>query len=295
MIPTEAKLNRALAAYLGFACGDALGATVEFMTPRQINKRYGIHQEIIGGGWLDLEAGQVTDDTQMSLALGQAIIDAQGWNLPAVADNFVAWLESNPPDVGNTCRRGILRYRDSGELMGLPRDDEAGNGACMRNLPVTLATLNRPDYFDDWSVQQSHITHNNLLSDMATLSLGRMVHRLISGQDIIACYEEAEKLIRQHSAFNYSPYLGKSSGYIIDTVQTILHYFFKTDSFESCLIATVNQGGDADTTGALAGMLAGAKYGLHQIPQRWLQQLDQKVVLQIQQQTDALIRLAYAL
>jgi ADP-ribosyl-[dinitrogen reductase] hydrolase len=46
-----------------------------------------------------LEAGQVTDDTQMSLALGQAIIDNKGWNIRAVADNFVAWLESDPPDI----------------------------------------------------------------------------------------------------------------------------------------------------------------------------------------------------
>jgi ADP-ribosyl-[dinitrogen reductase] hydrolase len=75
-------------------------------------------------------------------------------------------------------------------------------------------------------------------------------------------------------------------------VQTVLHYFFGTDSFESCLIATVNQGGDADTTCALVGMLAGAKYGVQQIPERWLMQLDQQIVAQIRQQTTGLIRLA---
>ena len=289
---TEHVLNRALGAYLGFACGDALGATVEFMTPKQIQKRHGVHRDIIGGGWLGLEAGQVTDDTQMSLALGQAIIDHQGWNLQAVADNFVAWLESNPPDIGNTCRRGITRYRDSGELSGLPRDDDAGNGACMRNLPVVLTTLNHPDYFRDWSLQQSHITHNNPLSNAATLTLGRIVNHLINRQDMDACKQEAELLIGQYSEFAYCPYPGKASGYIVDTVQTVLHYFFNTDSFESCLIATINQGGDADTTGALAGMLAGAKYGVEQIPERWLKQLDQRIVTAIQQQTAELVRLA---
>ncbi|MCF7965252.1 MAG: ADP-ribosyl-[dinitrogen reductase] hydrolase [Methylobacter tundripaludum] len=292
---TENILNKALGAYLGFACGDALGATVEFMSPKQIQKRYGVHQDIIGGGWLGLEAGQVTDDTQMSLALGQAIIDHQGWNIRAVADNFVAWLESGPPDIGDTCRRGIIRYRDSGELFGLPRDGDAGNGACMRNLPVVLATLNRPDCFSEWSLQQSHITHNHPLSNAATLTLGRIVNCLINGQEMDACKQEAERLIGQYGEFAYSPYPGKASGYIVDTVQTVLHYFFSTDSFESCLIATVNQGGDADTTGALAGMLAGAKYGIGQIPGRWLQQMDQQVVAQIRQQTTELIRLAGSL
>lgn len=289
---TEQVLNKALGAYLGFACGDALGATVEFMTPKQIQKRHGVHRDMIGGGWLNLEAGQVTDDTQMSLALGQAIIDHQGWNIRAVADNFVAWLESEPPDIGNTCRRGITRYRDNGELFGLPRADDAGNGACMRNLPVVLATLNRPDYFSEWSLQQSRITHHNPLSDAATLTLGRIVNRLLNGQDTDACQQEAELLISQYGEFAYSPYPGKASGYIVDTVQTVLHYLFSTDSFESCLIATVNQGGDADTTGALAGMLAGAKYGIEQIPEHWLTRLDQQVVEQIRQQTTGLIRLA---
>ncbi|MDD5581185.1 MAG: ADP-ribosylglycohydrolase family protein [Methylobacter sp.] len=211
------------------------------MSPKQIKKHYGVHQNIIGGGWLDLEAGQVTDNTQMSLALGQAIIDHQGWDIHAVADNFVAWLESDPPDIGNTCRRGIARYRDSGELSGLPRDDDAGNGACMRNLPVVLTTLNRPDYFTDWSLQQCHITHNNPLSNAATLTFGKIVNHLINSPDMNACGQEAELLISQYGEFAYSPYPGKASGYIVDTVQTVLHYFFSTDSFESCLIATVNK------------------------------------------------------
>jgi len=292
---TEQLLDRALGAYLGFACGDALGATVEFMSPKQIQKRYGVHRDIIGGGWLGLEAGQITDDTQMSLAVGQAIIDHQGWNIQAVADNFVAWMESAPPDIGNTCRRGIMRYRDNGELFGLPRDDDAGNGACMRNLPVVLATLNRPDCFSEWSLQQSHITHNHPLSNAATLTLGRIVNHLINGLDTDACKQEAERLIGQHGEFAYSPYPGKASGYIVDTVQTVLQYFFSTDSFEACLIATINQGGDADTTGALVGMLAGAKYGVGQIPERWLRQLDQQVVSQIRRQTTELIRLAESL
>lgn len=292
---TEQILNRALGAYLGFACGDALGATVEFMSPKQIQKRYGVHQDIVGGGWLGLEAGQITDDTQMSLAIGQAIIDHKGWNVQAVADNFVAWLESDPPDIGNTCRRGIMRYRDQGEIFGLPRDDDAGNGACMRNLPVVLATLNRPDYFNEWSLQQSHITHNHPLSNAATLTMGHIVMHLINGQDADACKQEAEQLINQHGEFAYSPYPGKASAYIVDTVQTVLHYFFSTDSFESCLIATVNQGADADTTGALVGMLAGAKYGVEQIPERWLKQLDQQIAAQIREQTIELIRFAESL
>jgi len=84
--------NRALGAYLGLACGDALGATVEFLTVNEIKAQFGTHKDICGGGWLRLKPGQVTDDTQMSLYLGQAILDRDGWNLTSVADAFAAWL-----------------------------------------------------------------------------------------------------------------------------------------------------------------------------------------------------------
>ncbi|MDP2804662.1 MAG: ADP-ribosylglycohydrolase family protein, partial [Gallionellaceae bacterium] len=60
--------DRATAAYLGLAIGDALGSTVEFMTPREIALQYGTHNTLRGGGWLHLKPGQVTDDTTMSLA-----------------------------------------------------------------------------------------------------------------------------------------------------------------------------------------------------------------------------------
>lgn len=288
----ESLLDRALGAYLGFACGDALGATVEFMSPKQIQRRYGVHLDMIGGGWLALEPGQVTDDTQMSLALGQAIIDHQGWNPNAVADRFITWLESDPPDIGNTCRRGIERYRKTGELFGPPREDDAGNGACMRNLPLVLATLNQPDRFDIWTLEQCHLTHNHPLSDAATLALGRMTGKLINGATVDACYRTAEMLISENPEFAYCPYPGKSSAYIVDTVQTVLHFFFNSEDFESCLIATVNQGRDADTTGALAGMLAGARYGVQNIPKRWLDRLDCKVSETICTQTPALIEIA---
>ena len=65
-MPPLSLEDRALAAFLGFAIGDALGATVEFMTKGEIAARFGIHRNIIGGGWLRLAAGRVTDDTEMA-------------------------------------------------------------------------------------------------------------------------------------------------------------------------------------------------------------------------------------
>jgi ADP-ribosyl-[dinitrogen reductase] hydrolase len=75
----------------------------------------------------------------------------------------------------------------------------------------------------------------------------------------------------------------------VDTVQAVFQSFFDTDDFASCLIDVVNRGGDADTTGAIAGMIAGALYGMDDIPDLWLKTLDADVALQCKQQAMELI------
>lgn len=284
--------DRALGAYLGFAIGDALGATVEFMTPDEIHHSYGMHRDMIGGGWLKLKPGQVTDDTQMSLALGQSIIDSGGWNATTAAEAFAAWLKSKPVDVGNTCRRGIQRYLTDGSLAGPPNEGDAGNGACMRNLPLALATLHDDTAFAHASREQGHLTHNHPLSDAATLALGRMTQHLIRGGGMKACRIEANRLIDAHPQFRFEPYPKRASGYIVESVQTVLYYFFRTDDFESCVTEVVNCGEDADTNGALAGMLAGAAYGIDDLPNYWLKKLDKQIKVRIETQTSALLTLA---
>jgi ADP-ribosyl-[dinitrogen reductase] hydrolase len=77
--------------------------------------------------------------------------------------------------------------------------------------------------------------------------------------------------------FSYRRFGGLSTAYVVDTMQTVLHFLFSTSSFEDCVVATVNQGGDADTTGAIVGAIAGAYYGLDAIPSSWMRKLDPKV------------------
>ena len=284
--------DRALAAFLGFAIGDALGATVEFMTKGEIAARFGIHRNIVGGGWLRLAAGRVTDDTEMALALGRSLVRCGELDIRDVCDEFAAWLKSGPIDVGNTCRRGIRRYITKNTIEGAFFEGDAGNGAAMRLLPVALATVGHPDEATQWSLAQGRITHHHPLSDDASLALVRMVHGLLSGGGKRSAGEIADALIERHRIFRFEPYRGQSSGYIVDTMQTVLHFYFSTESFADCVLQTVNQGGDADTTGALAAMLAGATYGMAAIPAAWLDKLDRTVAAEIRQQVTKLLDIA---
>jgi ADP-ribosyl-[dinitrogen reductase] hydrolase len=294
--------DRALGAYLGFAIGDALGATVEFMRPREIALQYGVHRDIIGGGWLKLASGQVTDDTTMSLALGTALLQGgkaalqryeQGDDalVRSIGDAYVQWFKGKPVDCGNTCRRGILRYLHEGTLEGSFNPGDGGNGALMRNLPAVLATLGDDADFERLSIAQAHLTHHHPLSDAATLGMGHLLRLLLGGATHGACQTWVAQWIALNPTFHITPYRGRATAYVVDTVQTVLHYLTLHEDFEDAVVATVNQGDDADTTGALVGMLAGARCGAARLPRRWLDRMQPAIVQAITRQTRDLLEL----
>lgn len=273
----KALFEKARGALLGGAIGDALGATVEFMSPSEIRHRYGVHRRMEGGGWLYLKPGQVTDDTQMSLCVARALVETGSMDPAAVMEKFAAWYRGKPIDIGSTCLAGIRNYLVKGALSVPPAHFHAGNGAAMRMGPVALATYGSDERLCDWAVKQAHLTHNNPLSDGACLAVGRLVHLALSGAAKGAMEEGVSFLRALSPDFSYSPYSGKATGYVADTLATVLHYFFATESFEECLVGVVNRGQDADTTGAIAGVVAGAYYGFDGLPRKWLGKLDPKV------------------
>lgn len=290
--------DRASAAYLGLAIGDALGATVEFLTPNEIRHQHGVHREITGGGWLRLKAGQVTDDTTMSLALGEAIIAHGSVEAKAAAVAFDAWMRAKPVDIGNTVRRNLIQFRKTGNPEAPASEHDAGNGAAMRVLPVALACYGQPPKMTIFSSRaQAHITHHNALSDAACETLVLMVQDFLAGQDVLDVRQQrAEALVKQHPVFAFGKKrCDNPSGYVVETLQAVFQAFFDTENFEDCLTEVVNRGGDADTTGAIAGMLAGARYGMAAIPKRWLKSLDEKIATQCSAQANALLSLAHAI
>ncbi len=288
--------DRALGSYIGLAIGDALGATTEFLTPREIEEQHGVHENICGGGWLKLKAGNVTDDTEMSLALGNSIIAKGRVEAPGVVEAFSDWMRGKPIDIGNTVRRGIIHYRRSGECEVPINEYDAGNGACMRSLPIALFCCHASDEaMCRASRLQAHTTHNNPVSDAGTETVLRMLIRLFHGADKPTVRELADRLAVEHPLYRFDKRrVSNPSGYIVHTLQVVFQAFFELDDFESIMIDVVNRGGDADTTGAIVGMLAGACYGLRSIPGRWIKKLNPEIAMACQQQTLELLSLAEA-
>ena len=72
----------------------------------------------------------------------------------------------------------------------------------------------------------------------------------------------------------------RSGGYVLDTLAAAKWCFATTDTYRDCVLVAVNLGSDTDTTACVAGALAGTAYGIDAIPQKWLDAMRGKDVLE---------------
>lgn len=255
------KRNKIAGAVYGFAIGDAMGATTEFMSEKQIKQKFGKVTDIIGGGWLNLKAGEVTDDTQMTMCVMNALMrtlnkhDPMGYMfMMECRKEFIKWYESGPKDIGTQCNKAII-YMKNGKHLGMYHERDAlGNGSLMRAMPCAL--LNK----ELLNELQGRMTHNNLVCSQVIQNYTRLIQDYINGN----LYTTDIKCLLE------------PSGYFWNTFNNSIYWSYK-DSFEDAILGAVNHGGDADTIAAITGSLAGAKFGINSIPQRWLDALNPNV------------------
>lgn len=260
----EKRADKIMGALFGFAIGDAMGATTEFMTAEAIKKQYGQVTDIIGGGWLNIDIGMVTDDTQMMLCVARGMMDRLTFSgrMTQIAKNFENWLDDGPIDVGSTCHAAISGNRghrwDIWSVRNTERQrkrgrQDYGNGGLMRCLVPCLAR--------DLSLarEQSKLTHTNDVCDEAIVKYYQAVNQVMGGQPVTPC---------KHM---------EPTGHVINTLNNALYWVKSTSSFRAAIFGAVNDGGDADTIAALSGGLAGSLYGYSSIPPQWLEVLEKTV------------------
>lgn len=273
----------------GVAVGDALGAPLEFMSAKSIQQQHGTVRDMIGGGWLNVLPGEVTDDTQMTLAVAHGILDFPHDPIEAIGRYFVKWYNSSPKDVGATCASSIRSAicaarkkqsptkadwkRASKVTHNLTAGRTAGNGSLMRTAYVGLY------YSDEQEIRQkaydiSRMTHydEDTAIDCADYcaALSRMVRTDSLDARFAAIIGYTERKGRYSFDSLSSPFFAPNpTGYVVDSFSAALHCIYTTRSFEDAVIKAVNLGGDADTIGAITGGLAGALYGYEAIPDRW--------------------------
>lgn len=261
MSVTEKQKQHLKATFLGLAIGDALGTTLEF-TPRN---KTNSHTDITGGGPFNMPPGGWTDDTSMALCLAESLVKHPDFNPEDLMNRFVNWWQHGYNshtntcfDIGITTVNALKRYLDTQNPYAGSKDPgSAGNGSLMRIAPVLLSAYNDPEKMIELAKLQSRTTH----------AAEECEH--YCGQFVTELHEIVFNNIRpKPSPFSRSEI--SSSGYVRHTYEAANWAVSTTNSFKDALIAAVNLGDDADTVGAVTGMLAGAVYGYDAIPPEWL-------------------------
>lgn len=285
-------LDHARGILLGIACGDALGRPVEFTSASQIRAEHGRLDELIGYGTWNQPAGTITDDTEQALCIARSLAEHQTFNPADIADRFVTWYESDPFDVGGMTSKALsrLKHGEAWDAAGQHvwensiEGQNAGNGGVMRCAPLAIPYATDWARLSDISQQSSQITHADARCTYGCAVLNLTIAGLLTDadtplQDALA-YVSADAPDELLSALRplargETPSTLETSGYVIHSLQTALHDGLFAESAEEAIVTAVNRGGDADTIGAIAGAVAGARFGATQLPESWLQAIDE--------------------
>ncbi len=294
-VPDEILRDRIRGGLYGLLLGDACGVPVEFTSPQERQRDpvmgmrgYGTHSQ---------PPGHWSDDGALTLAHVAAFLDSSGWDPPAHMSEFRAWYEKARHtaggtvfDIGESTARAILRNFGGTPWFacGCKGVYDNGNGSLMRILPVALRAMHlEPDQRAEVLAEGSVLTHAHRRSQLACILFGEICLSLLHDQEIGDAFTRTQGF---HAEPEWQPYahlplpLGdakpKSTGYVVDCLESALWCIQKKSDFRAAVLQAVNLGGDTDTTAAVCGVMAGLRCGYSGLPEDWLQVLPRQDYLQ---------------
>jgi ADP-ribosyl-[dinitrogen reductase] hydrolase len=289
-LPTKKDPNRCLGSFIGLAVGDAVGAPLEF-SPRGTFKPI---EDMIEGGYFTLKIGEWTDDTAMALCLADSLLNKNGFDAKDQMDHYSKWFleglfscRNEAFGMGQTFMNSIIQYHITGDpYIGMSRPKRPGNGCIMRLAPIPIYYYPDLEKIIRYSGESSKTTHGMPESIFASRLFGEILALALAGkskEEILFSSQiedpDCPEIISGIARGNYST---KPESEIESTffagkcLEAALWCFLKTDNFRDAILKAANLGGDADSTAAVCGQVAGAYYGIDSIPQNWQEALAKK-------------------
>ena len=310
----EATVAQARAALLGLAVGDALGVPIEFQ-PRAARRQdpvtgmraFGTHHQ---------PAGTWSDDSSLTFCLAETLARTDGRtgepDLHDFARRSINWLNlaywtatAETFDVGNATRVAINRLErgTAPKQAGPDSEFDNGNGALMRILPLVFHDTWRAKNLDlnaafALTEAVASVTHGHPRSTLGCFLYLLVARGLLAGLSPTAAYAQMRELanswlenggiravveakhyrwwVLSGELVNQPEDKMSSTGYVGHTLEAALWCLLKHESYAATVLAAVNLGDDTDTTGAVAGGLAGLAYGEAGIPAEWLAELTRR-------------------
>lgn len=303
---SQEEMDIMLGCLYGALVGDASGATLEFfrgeITERDVERA----MTMPGGGSLNVETGQVTDDGELTIALLQGLVDSKSGSREPIfyiLKRYIQWYKSMPIDCGMTISRslqGCLSFEDNTGMLVEKAYRNArninmhskGNGALMRCTPigiygaikgmssVEIAGLARRDAM----LTHPHITCQDCSACYA-IAIAYLILNPKDNQGAInavlewakneACDEVLEYLYLAMTAKTNMPAIDCKCQIGFLKHGFVLAFYFLNQApnytYMESIRKTLLLGGDTDTNACIVGGLMGAYWGQERIPIEMLQ------------------------
>lgn len=293
--------NECVGALLGTFVGDALGAPVEGWSAERIQQEHGRLDKMLPdrGG-----PGFYTDDTQLTIALAEAILEAGGIEAETIAERMLD-LHDPRRGYGAGTTRVFQQWREGVGVDKASRRifDEGlfGNGGSMRVASVAAAYHHDLASLREAARRSCKVTHAHPLgvvgaqlqaravaeairSDPSSVRSTPLMDRIRSGADwelddgtYARSLDEVEELLEREERpgpREVANRLGNDSRAFASVPTALYSVLSRVESFEEALVDAIAVGGDTDTIGAMAGAIAGGLHGVEAVPDRWFDQLE---------------------
>ncbi|GAV25703.1 hypothetical protein ciss_16360 [Carboxydothermus islandicus] len=282
---------------LGFYLGDALGVTLENMEEKEIRNKYGVFQDIAGGGPFNLPPGEGSDETVLLTLSAEAILENPENPFHSFLEALKQAVSEKPEMYGTATKTAVEAYAQLGsDIEGIKSylrtklgERLCGNGSLPRVVPAALF-YTEDETYRDYALRFSRVTHPHPITDYLIVFTGFFLKELLNSPNRLKAYEEALKkadfyLKRETLAearasrerlYRLS-YLNacdlKTGGFVTDTVEAAVYIFLAEDNPLDIIVKSANLGGDADSRAALAGALAGVYHGREKLPEDLIKKL----------------------
>ena len=231
------------------AVGDAYGAGFEFVTGEEFFTKRNTLQDYVQHPWHVLKPGSYTDDTQMSIAIAELVIDQQEWTPLVIADKFLEVFHRDP-------RKGYSKHfytflketQTAQEFLVKMRNTSDKSGAAMRAgprgfYPTIDEVLSRCSL-------QAAVTHDTPDGIHAAQASALMCHYFLND---LGSKADLPAFLCEHVSGQWAePWTGEvgSKGWM--SIRAAITSILNHDSLSGILRSCIAWGGDTDTVAAIA-------------------------------------------
>ncbi|XWV25963.1 putative ADP-ribosyl glycohydrolase [Tupanvirus soda lake] len=291
---------RARGCILGAMIGDSLGSTLEFTNTENAKKILVRHKNfengLVGKGPFNLVPGQVTDDSELALAIMSVISTKGKYDQELVAQAYHDWYNSNPFDIGTTTQNAVSEKNAKNMIAAAKslNSTSMSNGFLMRIFGLVALYHDKP--YADLSValrDDVTLTHGNTETIDIAIFYGMLLWGAIQGSSadelykwgknsfihsplIVALYNSVENnmdyFVYKGKTYKYSQIDSAICGFVGFALWLVIRCLRTHTSYKNAIIDVVSLGGDTDTNACIVGAIMGALYH-YTIPRIWISDL----------------------